>query len=148
MSLQARWRSWTGLPTEVRWMLVEAVITLACTRLLVAFGLRWCALWMFRTAPESARPPLELERHLRFSLRLAALRAPWKSVCLPTAMAGKLMLHRRGWPSTIHLGAGKHASGELHAHAWLEAGGWVITGEAGRKFVVPLEITPSLTRPC
>lgn len=48
---------------------------------------------------------------------------PFKAICLPQAIAAKLMLERRGVASSLHLGAALHTrSGKaFEAHAWLDA---------------------------
>ena len=143
MSMTRRWRSWQTLPDDMRPLIVEAALTLAWTRLLVAFGLRFCTPWMLRPGSNAAPVPDLLERQLRWAIRIAANAVPWQSVCLPNAMAAKLMLQRRGWQSTIHLGVGFKPSGALHAHAWLEAGGIILTGQAGVEDVVPIKPSQS-----
>ena len=57
---------------------------------------------------------------------------PFKAVCLPQAMAARMMLKRRGVASVMHFGAAKNTTlgGEkpLDAHAWLDAAGVEVTG--------------------
>jgi hypothetical protein len=53
-------------------------------------------------------------------------RLPWHAACLAQAMAGRMMLGRRGVPSTIHFGV-NNADG-FAAHAWLTAAGEAVTG--------------------
>lgn len=57
--------------------------------------------------------------------------------CLPQAFAGRVMLHRRGLPSTLSLGVREEAEGELDFHAWLRAGGLLINWGGGpRQYAV------------
>jgi hypothetical protein len=53
---------------------------------------------------------------------------PWRSQCLPQAMAAKRMLRRRGYPSTLYLGVARRGRSSLSAHAWLRCGTLVLTG--------------------
>ncbi len=53
---------------------------------------------------------------------------PFKAVCLPQAMAARVMLKRRGVSSVLHFGAGKGQDKPLDAHAWLDAAGVEVTG--------------------
>ena len=53
---------------------------------------------------------------------------PFNAVCLPQAMAARVMLKRRGVPSVLHFGAGKGEDRPLDAHAWLDAAGVEVTG--------------------
>jgi hypothetical protein len=58
----------------------------------------------------------------------AARYVPFRAVCLPQAMAARLMLKRRGIASTMHFGAAKGEAKPLDAHAWLDAAGVEVTG--------------------
>jgi hypothetical protein len=51
----------------------------------------------------------------------------WPSRCLPQAIAGYCLLRRAGVHATLTLGARVEGS-RLDAHAWLEAGGVMVTG--------------------
>jgi hypothetical protein len=58
----------------------------------------------------------------------AARYVPFKAVCLPQAMAARVMLKRRGVNSVMHFGAAKGQDKPLDAHAWLDAAGVEVTG--------------------
>ena len=58
----------------------------------------------------------------------AARYVPFKAVCLPQAMAARVMLERRGVKSVMHFGAAKGTDKPLDAHAWLDAAGVKVTG--------------------
>ena len=56
---------------------------------------------------------------------------------LPQAFAGRVMLHRRGLPSTLSLGVRDEGDGVLDFHAWLRAGGLLINWGGGpRQYAV------------
>ena len=57
-----------------------------------------------------------------------ARRTPWDSTCLARCLAARVMLHRRGIPSTLTLGVGPTERGPLSAHAWLSMGGRMVIG--------------------
>ena len=57
----------------------------------------------------------------------AAARLPWRSTCLVRALAGRLMLMRRGVPSIVVFGVTKRME-HIHAHAWLVAGNGTVCG--------------------
>ena len=66
------------------------------------------------------------------SINYAANNLPWKSVCLPRAMAAKVMLRRRRIESTLFLGLSKNKESKiLSAHAWIKAGDQIVTGKNG-----------------
>ena len=127
-------------PETVRasqWLLLEAAVLLGGVQLLSALCFRRIAPWMTRPQPvSSSTPPALLERRVSNAIERAARIVPWRCVCLPQAMAGKLMLALRGYPSTVRLGVSR-ATGVLQAHAWLEAGGTIVTGEDGMRTMTP-----------
>lgn len=65
---------------------------------------------------------------VRWAIHCVAPRMPFRAVCLQQAVAARAMLRRRGVTSVLHLGAGRDESGELAAHAWLDAAGTRVTG--------------------
>ena len=147
MSLRKRVRSWLVTPPRLRRLLIEAAWELVRARLLVAFALRKSLPSLLRQrSQQDAIPPSTLEGDVRRSIRIAARAVPWTSLCLPNAIAAKRMLSRRGYASTMHLGVGHHTTGDLHAHAWLDAGGRIITGEDGMKGISPLPPLQVATR--
>ena len=76
------------------------------------------------TAPEQAR----LAEDIGWAVTRAARYLPFKAVCLPQAMAARVMLKRRGVQSVMHFGAAKGKEKPLDAHAWLDAAGVEVTG--------------------
>ena len=118
---------------------LEAVLMLSCARLIVLFCFGRFSRWMMQgQQPGQQIPSPALRRRIERAVDRAAAIVPWNSLCLPNAMAAKLMLARRGCASTIHLGVGINSEGLLHAHAWLEAGGTVVTGAGNIATVTPI----------
>jgi hypothetical protein len=73
--------------------------------------------------------PAQLRRVGR-ALNAVATRVPWRCQCLERAIAGKLFLRVRGYPSTIFLGVSRRGrQHELQAHAWLRCAGLPVVGE-------------------
>jgi hypothetical protein len=68
-----------------------------------------------------------LAHQVGWAVSATASTAPLRSVCLPQAMAAKVMLDRRGIASIVHFGM---APGDprREGHVWLEAAGIGITG--------------------
>jgi len=58
----------------------------------------------------------------------AARYVPFRAVCLPQAMAARMMLKRRGIGSVLHFGAILGQEKPIDAHAWLDAAGVEVTG--------------------
>ena len=75
-------------------------------------------------SPEQAR----LAREIGWAVTRAARYVPFKAVCLPQAMAARLMLGRRGVASVMRFGAGRGDQKPFDAHAWLDAAGVEVTG--------------------
>jgi|SRR5579863_831223 len=76
------------------------------------------------TAPDQA----QLAEAIGWTVARAARYVPFKAVCLPQAMAARVMLKRRGIGSVMHFGAAKGQEKPLDAHAWLDAAGIEVTG--------------------
>jgi hypothetical protein len=78
--------------------------------------------------PKQAR----LAAEIGWAVTRSARYVPFKAVCLPQAMAARVMLKRRGIKSVMHFGAAKGQnngqSRPLDAHAWLNAAGVEVTG--------------------
>jgi hypothetical protein len=118
-----------------RLMVVEALLLLGIARaavLLLPF--RWIArrLGVQREggapALTPAAPADALLNHIARVVSGVAVRVPWDANCLAQAIAAKVMLRRRGVPSTLRLGVARDAAGALEAHAWLSVGEVIVTG--------------------
>jgi hypothetical protein len=68
-----------------------------------------------------------LAKDIGWAVTRAARYVPFDAVCLPQAMAARVMLKRRGVKSVMHFGAAK-GEHKLDAHAWLDAAGVEVTG--------------------
>jgi hypothetical protein len=64
-------------------------------------------------------------RDVAWGIGAAAARSPWRSKCLEQAIAAKMMLRRRGVPSTLYLGMMREP---VAAHAWVRVGERNVTG--------------------
>ena len=69
-----------------------------------------------------------LAEDVGWAVTRAARYVPFRAVCLPQAMAARVMLKRRGVKSVMHFGAAKGTDKLLEAHAWLDAAGVEVTG--------------------
>jgi hypothetical protein len=75
-------------------------------------------------APDQVR----LASEIAWAVNRAARHVPFRAVCLPQAMAARIMLARRGIDSVLHFGAAKGRDKSLDTHAWLDAAGVEVTG--------------------
>jgi hypothetical protein len=69
-----------------------------------------------------------LAREIGWAVTRGAAHAPFKAVCLPQAMAARIMLKRRGVGSVMRFGAARTPDGPLLTHAWLDAAGVEVAG--------------------
>ena len=131
MRLSRKFRAFRRLSGRDRFLLFEAAFFLAVARAAVlTVPFRYIAPWLKR-APATQSGDADLPHAVRRAIATAAAHVPWNAVCLPQAIAAKAMLARRGCGSAFHLGATFDADGKLIAHAWLVAGGRIVTGEKG-----------------
>ena len=87
--------------------------------------------------PDHELPDMTFPLQISWAVRTAARFTPWESKCLAQAMSARIMLKRRGYPTTLYLGLAKKERNELSAHAWLRCGSRILTGGAGhRQFTV------------
>lgn len=126
-------------PRRDKWLLLQAYVLLGVTRLAInimpfsrlsrRFGPR-----MTETPAEAPVEQLREARRIAWAIRQASPYTPWRSNCFPQALTAKILLRRRGIPSTLYLGAAfKAGVPELEAHAWLRCGPLYVTGGNGHR---------------
>ena len=135
--IRRKWRAWRRYRLPDRLLIAEATVWLGLARCYIRwFPFRWLGPWLRRSEPANDNP--ELAARIGRAVLTAARHVPWQAVCLPQALAAKLMLGLRGQGSTVHLGAKLEESGDLAAHAWLTCGDKVVTGEEDLPGYTPL----------
>lgn len=67
-------------------------------------------------------------------------RIPRLGNCLCVALSAKLLLSITGRPSSLRIGVAKSDSGQLEAHAWLEADGIILIGSVEHDRYAPLPV--------
>jgi hypothetical protein len=126
-----------------RALLAEAVASLLVARLVLVFVsfqriARWLGAFVPPTDPRAVQAKVHVEqdaplaREIGWAVTRAARYVPFKAVCLPQAMAARVMLNRRGVKSVMHFGAARgdnrNEAKPFEAHAWLDAVGVEVTG--------------------
>jgi len=81
-----------------------------------------------RVRGAASQDAARLAEAVGWAVTRAARYLPFKAVCLPQAMAARVMLERRGVSSVLHFGAAKGTDKPPDAHAWLDAAGVEVTG--------------------
>lgn len=138
-SIRHRLRRFRDAGARRRALLIEAALLLLAARLaLVAIPFpRLAARWgefVDPGDPRASRAPARHEADARlaadvsWAVTRAARHVPFAAVCLPQAMAARVMLKRRGIASVLHFGAAKGSAKPLDTHAWLDAAGVEVTG--------------------
>jgi hypothetical protein len=137
-SLRAVPAKWRRRNCAERLLLLEAFALLGIARLMIlAIPFRCLAVSLGRHMNESGEQvdpsALWYARMIGEAVRSAANNTPWKSVCLPQAVAAQWMLKRRRIAATLYLGVAKDEKRpeRLAAHAWLRCGDIILTGSAG-----------------
>jgi hypothetical protein len=114
------------------------VIALAVARMAMAcLPFRRIAGWLgspgTETPPTATAVQIHLANEIGWAVGVWARRVPWDSRCFAQALAATGMLRRRGLEGTVSFGAGRGASRQLIAHAWLRFGPCLVTGGAGHE---------------
>jgi len=89
----------------------------------------------------TTHPPAEQERlvrQVRAALGAIRRRVPWRPTCLVRAVAAHHVLARRKVPSNLILSVTPASGKTVDAHAWLEAGGFIVTGQREKARYVPI----------
>lgn len=81
-------------------------------------------------------PQPDFVRMVKEAVGSASRHTPWKSNCLPQAVAAMRMLKKRGLCATLYLGLRRGPDGGLAAHAWLRCGDVYVTGGSSPRFTV------------
>ncbi len=129
--MSSKLQTWRRLPLRTQLAVLESAVMLTASWIAVRYFFPRIGAWATRPSPPGSQaPPAQLQDEVRCGISIAARNLPWNCVCLPRAIAGKLLLARRGFESTIRLGVGLK-EGALSAHAWLEVGPTILIGRRG-----------------
>ncbi len=78
----------------------------------------------------------DLIARIGFLVTFASRHLPWRSDCLPQAMAAQHWLSTKGIASEIRIGVERPGEGQFGAHAWLVQGEQIVTGGEVGHFAV------------
>jgi hypothetical protein len=126
-------RTVLAMPMTDKCLLLESLTMLGAARTaVVMLPFRWVATVLGKQEPTiDAGDDTAVDLNVRrvgTMVRRASKNVPWTSKCLDQAIAAKLMLARRGLPTTVYFGVRTDKNGELTAHAWLRSGSQFVTG--------------------
>jgi hypothetical protein len=86
---------------------------------------------------------IEYPDRVRWAVRAAARRVPWRSDCFRQAVAAHLLLSRSGHEPIIHIGVARQADGSLGGHAWVTCGEQLIVGDGDLETFTVLHRLPA-----
>jgi hypothetical protein len=112
-------------------LIIEAICLLVVARLMVFWiPFRWTALVLQKQQVVKYRglESSNVVKQIIWGLQVAIRHIPWNAKCLEQAIAGNIMLARRGILSTLYLGLAKDKKDNLSAHAWLQSGSKIVVG--------------------
>jgi hypothetical protein len=120
------------LSASEQWFLIKAVFLLEAIKLtmwLVPFKV------LRRLVDKAVRMPVGVRRSDHFSVDtigrvvlLASIHTPGEKTCFVRALATQVLLTRRGYAGSLHIGVLKTDEGAFQAHAWVKCEGKVVIG--------------------
>ncbi|WP_052181146.1 lasso peptide biosynthesis B2 protein [Alistipes sp. ZOR0009] len=123
------------VPLNQKTLVAEAICFLLASKLLLLiFPFRICKQIFRKNERLDRQPSPQTLKDIRTAVERANKIAIWKNVCLVKSFAARLMLQRRGIPSSIYLGVNITNETKLAAHAWLISGGVYITPRGSVSF--------------
>lgn len=122
--------AWTAL--ALSWLLVFVLPFRVLSALLGAGGVGEPA-----GVVDGEAAHLAAARAIARRIERLALSFPGRATCLVRAVAGWLLLKRRGIPSVLRFGV-RRRNGALEAHAWLRVGEAIVLGGDEAESFVPI----------
>lgn len=112
---------------------LEAALWLGAAQIAIAVvPFRHLVRWLKKAPPGAGRTGTEFAsrtcRRVGQTLDRIGRHWPREPRCLALALAGRMLLVRRGLNPILYLGLARPEPRGLAAHAWLECGGLIITG--------------------
>ena len=129
------------LSTQGKVLFLEAYYTLAITRI----SIMWVPFkkltrnFSHQKTPSSLPLLYPVDKVLALDIKKAIKQAtsytPWESSCLIQSLTAHKMLKKRGISGVIYIGVkrDKNEQKKIQAHAWVQTGEYVITGEKESK---------------
>jgi len=116
-------------------LVLEAIVRLTLAKLMLR-GLPFREVAHLLTRAPVARISSQSPDQIRWAIRAAVRRLPWKSVCFDQAIAAQRMLGRRGISADLVYGVRKQGAG-FDAHVWvrLADGHLLVGGEEAPNFI-------------
>lgn len=123
-------REFLRLPTSQRSLLMQASVLVSAIRIglwLLPFRIVRGTIHQIAPVPEVDHSNGRVADQVTWAVRVASRYFP-RATCLTQALATQVLLHRRGYPTSLRIGVTKEANGKLAAHAWVECQGRIVIG--------------------
>jgi hypothetical protein len=135
------WLKFARLSWQDRLLLLEAFLLLALAGVMLSvLPFRRIGFLAGRPTRRWSLPPhlrLTSVSRIRWAIRIAAGRVPWRSLCFQQGLAAQFMLRRRAIPSVLYYGATQDERNGLRAHVWVRHGDVdVVGGEIAYRFAI------------
>lgn len=122
-----------NLPAATSWLFLKAVFISAVVRATLLFlpfkkVLSWLGEPNKETAQDTTAAYTAYAHKVKTALWLCNKYTPWKTECYVQALTARILLRRKGVPSTIYIGFRKNSDNQYEGHAWLRTGGIIVTG--------------------
>jgi len=129
------WNELLSLEPRRQRLLFESAMLIAISRIgLRCLRFRWMNRWIERESAarrsKRVRSSSESVEEIAWAIGIASRAIP--ASCLAQAMAGTILLARRGHAASLHLGVMRGPQESLGAHAWVECDGRVVLGRNDR----------------
>lgn len=129
------WNELLSLEPRRQRLLFESAVLIAISRIgLWCLPFRWMNRWIdresFARRSRRVRSSSESVERIVWAIEIASRAIP--ASCLAQAMAGTILLARRGYSASLHLGVMRGSQESLGAHAWVECEGQVVLGRNDR----------------
>lgn len=129
------WNELLSLEPRRQRLLFESAALIAISRIgLWCLPFRWMHRWIDRESASRrsgrVRASRESVEEVAWAIGIASRAIP--ASCLAQAIAGTILLTRRGHPASLHLGVVRGPRETLGAHAWVECAGHVVLGRNER----------------
>ena len=122
------------LPGKERLLLLQATFLLVVIRIglsLVPFRTLRRLLARLARADKNLTPQQSDIDRVIWALKAAGRTFRPAGTCLTEALAGYVLLGRRGYSTDLRIGVTRDARGTFLAHAWLERGDLIVIGQIG-----------------
>ncbi len=140
MASTQRFRQFLRLSATEKLTVLEASIWLIVAKLMVkCLPFKWITSMLGSTEVinnQTNEFPTEIKTtiaEVSRAVQRTAAHSAVKFVCLPQAIAAKMILNRHKIPNTLYLGVEYTDNKVFKAHAWLKAGRHFVTGQAGHR---------------